>query len=284
MKRIAKFAVCFAAHFLLIPLSLSAQEYSYGVDFSYRRLSVDQESSAGHRVRVQIDPEEQAMMLSHQVQPSDRGYSEAALMLPADGAYTSSGAPWFWDLVSPSVLSANPGRVVEASALVAISDQEPEARSPSISRVQSISREYGVDILRETVGTQVSPAMVLAVIMVESAGVSGAESSAGAVGLMQLMPATAERFGVEDRTDPTQSIAGGVAYLDLLMETFDGDPLLALAAYNAGENAVLSRGEVPNFSETRAYVPKVLAAWNVARTLCITPPLLMSDGCVFASG
>jgi soluble lytic murein transglycosylase-like protein len=73
-----------------------------------------------------------------------------------------------------------------------------------------------------------------------------------------------------------------VAYLDWLLGRFGGDPILAIAAYNAGEGAVDDNGGVPPYRETRAYVPKVLAAFAVARGLCLTPPELVSDGCVFA--
>ena len=75
---------------------------------------------------------------------------------------------------------------------------------------------------------------------------------------MQLIPATAARFGVTDATDPAQNIKGGVAYLAWLLTHFDRDPILALAGYNAGENAVTKHGGVPPYAETRAYVPKVL--------------------------
>lgn len=119
-------------------------------------------------------------------------------------------------------------------------------------------------------------------ISVESAGRVDAVSSAGAQGLMQLMPPTAERFGVTDSLVAEQNIKGGVAYLDWLLDHFDGDPILALAAYNAGEGAVRNNDGVPNYAETRDYVPKVLSAWSVARGLCQTPPVLISDGCVFA--
>jgi soluble lytic murein transglycosylase-like protein len=96
---------------------------------------------------------------------------------------------------------------------------------------------------------------------------------------MQLMPDTAERFGVTDRLSPAENIKGGVAYLDWLMEEFGNDPVLALAGYNAGENAVKSHEGVPPFAETRDYVPKVLAAYEVARSLCKTPPVLITDAC-----
>jgi soluble lytic murein transglycosylase-like protein len=78
-----------------------------------------------------------------------------------------------------------------------------------------------------------------------------------------------------------QNIRGGVAYLDWLMGEFNNDPLMVLAAYNAGEGAVRSNQGVPPFAETRDYVPKVLAAWQVAKGLCQTPPELVSDPCVF---
>jgi soluble lytic murein transglycosylase-like protein len=127
----------------------------------------------------------------------------------------------------------------------------------------------------------VSPALVLAVIAVESGGNAAAVSSAGATGLMQLMPDTASRFGVTESTDPVQNIRGGVAYLDWLMGEFGNDAVLALAGYNAGEGAVMKNAGVPPYAETRGYVPKVLAAWRVARGLCRTPPDLPGDGCVF---
>ena len=132
-----------------------------------------------------------------------------------------------------------------------------------------------------TVGTDVSPALVLALISVESSGKANAESHKGAQGLMQLIPATAERFGIDDPTDPSQNIKGGVAYLAWLLNEFDRDPILALAGYNAGENAVKDNGGVPPYAETRAYVPKVLNAWRVAKGLCRTPPELVTDACVF---
>jgi soluble lytic murein transglycosylase-like protein len=98
---------------------------------------------------------------------------------------------------------------------------------------------------------------------------------------MQLIPATAARFGVEDPTDAKQNISGGVAYLDWLFGKFGGDPILSLAGYNAGENAVIQNNGVPPFVETRAYIPKVIAAWDRARMYCKTIPKYADDGCVF---
>jgi len=155
-------------------------------------------------------------------------------------------------------------------------------RAPRLAHLQDIAQRHGQDILAATIGTEVSPALVLAVISTESGGRAEAVSKAGAVGLMQLIPATAKRFNVSDSKDPMQNIRGGVAYLDWLMKEFDRDPLMVIAAYNAGENAVKNNGGVPPYAETRDYVPKVLAAWQVARGLCLSPPELVTDGCVFA--
>ena len=155
--------------------------------------------------------------------------------------------------------------------------------SPRLQDMQSIAMAQGIEILKATIGTEVSPALVLAIMTIESGGNPAAVSSAGARGLMQLMPATAERFGVTDRLVPAQSIAGGVKYLNWLMGEFKNDPILVLAGYNAGEGSVRKYKGVPPFVETRDYVPKVLSAFQVARGLCLTPPELISDGCVFAA-
>ena len=105
-----------------------------------------------------------------------------------------------------------------------------------------------------------------AVITVESAYNAHAVSRAGAQGLMQLMPATAERFGVKDPFNPKQNINGGSRYLSYLMELFNGDFRLALAAYNAGENAVKRHGNrIPPYKETQNYVRKVMKYYKKYR-------------------
>ncbi len=101
-------------------------------------------------------------------------------------------------------------------------------------------------------------ALVHAVVSAESAYNPKAVSSAGAVGLMQLMPGTAKRYGVRDRRDPAQNVWGGVRYLRDLLVQFQ-DLSLALAAYNAGENAVIKYGrKIPPYPETQQYVRRVL--------------------------
>lgn len=106
-----------------------------------------------------------------------------------------------------------------------------------------------------------------AVITVESAYNPQAVSHAGAQGLMQLMPATAKRFGVKDPFNPKQNINGGSRYLSYLIDLYKGDVKLALAAYNAGENAVKRYGNrIPPYKETQNYVRKVMKYYNKYRT------------------
>lgn len=224
-------------------------------------------AGAGKRINVQIAP-----------QPPAALQSPAADSDAPDAARAPDYA-WFWEAVSPDLAQAGPGRL--DPALDAIRNAAPGVASARLQDLQNIAAARGVDILKATIGTEVSPALALAVISVESAGRADAVSVAGAQGLMQLMPATAARFDVSDSFLPTENIRGGVAYLDWLMKEFDRDPMMVLAAYNAGEGAVRSHGGVPPFAETRDYVPKVLATFATARGLCRTPPQLITDGCVF---
>lgn len=105
----------------------------------------------------------------------------------------------------------------------------------------------------------VDPALVKAVIHAESGFNPHAVSRAGAQGLMQLMPATAARYGVEDAFDARQNISGGVRYLRDLLTQFRQNRRLALAAYNAGENAVVRHRGIPPYAETQTYVQRVLS-------------------------
>lgn len=189
---------------------------------------------------------------------------------------------WYWTAVPHDLAGAGPERFAQALAGL---DNDGAARlsKPTFQQITDLANRYGTDLLIHSIGTDVSPALALAVISVESAGKTDAVSTAGAQGLMQLIPATAERFGVTDSMDPSQNIRGGITYLDWLIKEFKGDVVLALAGYNAGENAVKDNKGVPPYAETRAYVPKVMAAWQITRGLCVTPPDLYSDGCVFAT-
>jgi soluble lytic murein transglycosylase-like protein len=105
------------------------------------------------------------------------------------------------------------------------------------------------------------------VIKVESDYDPRAVSSAGARGLMQLMPETAERLGVKDINDPRENIFGGVRYLRVLANMFNGDLDFTIAAYNAGENAVVQHGGIPPYAQTRDYVVKVTKFYRRYRTI-----------------
>ncbi len=109
------------------------------------------------------------------------------------------------------------------------------------------STKYGVD-----------HRLVKAIVKAESDFRPAARSVKGARGLMQLMPETARRMGVKDILEPQDNVEGGVKYLSMLLRMFDGQESLAVAAYNAGENAVLKYGAIPPYSETQTYVKRVL--------------------------
>ena len=115
--------------------------------------------------------------------------------------------------------------------------------------------------------------LIMAVIAVESHGQADAVSPKDARGLMQLMPATAIDMGVEDAFDPKQNIDGGTRLLARLMDRYGGDPVLVLAAYNAGEQAVSNHNGIPPFRETHDYIPRVLAALAAARRVASSSEL-----------
>lgn len=114
------------------------------------------------------------------------------------------------------------------------------------AEIETVSEIFGVDA-----------ALIRAVMHAESWFQPDALSHAGAQGLMQLMPGTAQRFGVRNPFDPLENIKGGVAYLAWLINEFEGDLTRVIAAYNAGENAVRRHGGIPPFPETQEYVRRV---------------------------
>lgn len=151
-------------------------------------------------------------------------------------------------------------------------EERPGGGQPSVgaARVAQLFMPAQADILRyssiidaasKTHG--VDGALVHAVITAESGYNAAAVSKAGARGLMQLMPETAARYGVRDIHDPRENINGGVRYLRDLITMFNGNLELAVAAYNAGENAVIRHGNrIPPYAETVHYVPKVLGFYR----------------------
>lgn len=126
------------------------------------------------------------------------------------------------------------------------------ADTPYDRMISAAGTRYGVD-----------PELIRLVIGQESGFKANARSPRNAQGLMQLIPETAQRFGIKNPYDPQQNINGGTRYLRWLLNRFDGDVKLALAGYNAGENAVKRYGnKVPPYKETRQYVKKIAAAYG----------------------
>ena len=148
---------------------------------------------------------------------------------------------------------ANPGLPYNGSGAPARVFMPSQADMQKYANIiQTASKAYGVE-----------PSLVHAVISAESQYNPNAVSRTGAMGLMQLMPDTARRYGVQNMMDPTENIHGGVRYLRDLLDLFKGRLDLAIAAYNAGENAVIRSGRrIPPYEETRHYVPKVLAFYR----------------------
>jgi soluble lytic murein transglycosylase-like protein len=136
----------------------------------------------------------------------------------------------------------------EAASRPAKSPNTTLAKAQYEAAIDSVARTYALE-----------SALIHAVVSAESGYNAAAVSRKGAAGLMQLMPETAQRYGVTDRFDPVQNLHGGARYLSDLLRMFGGDLSLALAGYNAGEKNVVKHGyQIPPFQETKAYVPKVL--------------------------
>ena len=148
----------------------------------------------------------------------------------------------------PAAPEASRAAVSNPAGAAVAAVRVPRARRPYADLIAQVAQEQ-----------QIEPALLHAVVTVESAYNPGARSPKGATGLMQLMPDTAKRYGVTDRTDPLQNLRGGARYLRDLMALFDNNLRLVIAAYNAGEGAVMRSGNaIPPYAETRAYVPRVL--------------------------
>lgn len=141
----------------------------------------------------------------------------------------------------------------------------PLAAAPAMASAGARAQRSAFDLIidRAARANELDSALLHAVISVESNYDPKAVSKKGAVGLMQLMPATARRYGVANAYDPAQNIQAGAHYLSDLLKMFNSDKSLALAAYNAGENAVIRSGNrIPHIRETVDYVPKVLTYYK----------------------
>ncbi len=174
------------------------------------------------------------------------------------GAAPASAQIYSWrDGDGKLVLSDKPRPDAGAQTTYAVPG---EAAVPATQGSTARSAPYEASITEHARRQQVAANLVRAVIQVESAFNPVAVSAKGAMGLMQLMPATARELGVRNPFDPDQNIRGGVAYLRRLLDRYNGNVELALAAYNAGMGNVEKYGDVPPFKETKSYVKKVTGA------------------------
>ncbi len=183
--------------------------------------------------------------------------------------YTDEAGTTHLTNVPDATLSQRLTVLVEAEAPSA----PAASATPTLTRAALASPEIRSLIDAAARAEHVEPAFIYAVMSAESAFNPAAISAKGAAGLMQLMPETATRYGVSDRLDPRASTFAGARYLHDLLDQFDGDKALALAAYNAGEAAVARyHSTIPPYAETLSYVPRVMALYQLQSGRAVAPP------------
>jgi soluble lytic murein transglycosylase-like protein len=166
-----------------------------------------------------------------------------------------SGAP-----PAGAVVTAAPGGFNAALAQALLPELAPPDAAPTDAPAPVPPEQIDQLVNQNANIWQVDPALIKSVIANESSFNANATSPVGAQGLMQLMPETAASLGVKNPYDPAQNVAGGTRYLRGLLDRFNGNTKLAIAAYNAGPGAVEKYGDVPPYAETKNYVQNVLAS------------------------
>ena len=229
---------------ILIVSDAQAQEASFP-------LSVE-----GAAVDLQRTP---ALIVREIVTPPAIIKTAPTTVLKTQGAPTKTAAPKSTAAGAPSLASATP--IVFPSAAPNTGDVATTGNPKYDELIASSAARNGVD-----------PHLIVAVMRQESGFNPRARSYKGASGLMQLMPATAQRFGVTNIYDPAQNIEGGARYLRFLLDQFNGEVNLVLAGYNAGENAVVNSGyRVPRYRETQNYVRSISARYDASKNQAASP-------------
>lgn len=193
---------------------------------------------------------------------------------------------YFYQSATGAQMITNHPRVRPGYRLVKVYSESGGWREPTTEREARVKQtplsDYDELVDHAAHAANLDPLLIKSVMHAESAFDPDALSHKGASGLMQLMPDTARRYGVLRIFDPRENIMGGARYLRDLLDRFDGRLALALAGYNAGENAVLERGGIPPYEETRRYVKKVMQLYRQYRAdRCgqqVNGPVTVEDG------
>lgn len=181
----------------------------------------------------------------------------------------SSASSWFWNRVPAAMEDGSRARAMH---IVANARGHLQGFTGAKAQARRVLTRWRAEIKTAARKSGINEALIVALVIVESGGDPNARSPKGALGLGQLMPGTARQYGVRDAFDPAENLRGSATYLSDLINMFRGDLVLALAAYNSGAQTVIKYRGVPPYAETRSYVPKVLAAFEMAGDFCASHP------------
>lgn len=220
------------------------------VQWSYKQLGVDLPRTAAEQGRTgtPVSPAD--------AQPGDLVYFDKPGPVDHIGIYAGNGT-WVVAPHTGAQVRVEKVDLSTATSIRRIASPAPTAVGDWASALPAAAQPYAGAIAQAAADAGVDPALLSSVAWTESGFRADARSGAGALGLMQLMPATAAGMGV-DPLDPAQALAGGARYLRTQLDRFGGRTDLALAAYNAGPTAVRRAGGIPPYPETQAYVSRVL--------------------------